>query len=188
MDRLDTGPIHLVGFSTAIALRAALREPALLETLTIVEPNVPWVLEGNPADEAVLARWRDENDRIRAEAGDDHVLAARLWFELVNNRGRGAFDREPVELRRMWLDNFGRDRATTSHEPLTCEQLETVVTPTLALAAEHGMAYSRRIVQVIAGCVPNCRLVEVPGVTHFMSFQDPAAFNRIVLGFLAEHS
>ena len=184
---LDAGPVHLVGFSTALALRVALSEPDLLRSLTIVEPNVPWVLEGNPADEAVLAEWRAENDRIRAEAGDDRVRAAELWFELVHNRGPGTFAREPEALRSMWLDNFGRDRATTQPEPLTCAQLATVPTPTLAIAAERGMPYSRRIVQLIAGCIPDCRLVDVPGVTHFMSFQAPAAFNRVVLGFLAEH-
>ena len=56
----------------------------------------------------------------------------------------------------------------------------------LALAAEHGLPYSRRIVELIAGCLPSCRLAEVPGVTHFMSYQEPAVFNRLVLDFLAD--
>lgn len=185
--RLDAGPVHLVGFSSAIALRAALHEPELLQTLTIVEPNVPWVLEGDPADAELLARWREENERLRAEAGDDRELSATLWFELVNNRGQGAFERQPEDLRRMWLDNFGRDRASTAPEPLTCERLQAIRTPTLALTAEHGLAYSRRIVELVAGCLPDCRLVDVPGVTHFMSYQAPAVFDQIVLDFLAEH-
>jgi pimeloyl-ACP methyl ester carboxylesterase len=176
-----------VGFSSAIALRAALHEPELLRTLTIVEPNVPWVLEGDAAGEKVLADWRRENERIRAEAGDDRERAAALWFDLVDNRGPGSFALQPEELRSMWLDNFGRDRSTEAPEPLTREQLQAIRTPTLALAAEHGMPYSRRIVELVAGCVPGARLVEVPGVTHFMSYQEPDVFNRIVLDFLAEH-
>ena len=88
----------------------------------------------------------------------------------------------------MWLDNFGRDRPTTSPEPLTCQQLEAIRTPTLALTAEHGMPYSRRIVELVAGCVPDCRLADVPGVTHFMSYQAPTVFNRLVLDFLSEHA
>lgn len=186
--RLGAGPVHLVGFSTAIGLRAALDEPELLRTLTIVEPNVPWLLEADDADAELLADWRNANDRIRAEAGDDRELAAALWFELVNNRGRGAFDRQPDTLRRMWLENFGRDRPSMPPEPLRCEQLATIRTPTLALTAEDGMPYSRRIVELIAGCVPDCRLVDVPGVTHFMSYQAPTVFDRIVLDFLAEHA
>jgi pimeloyl-ACP methyl ester carboxylesterase len=38
--RLEAGPIHLVGFSTALALRVTLREPSLIRRLTIIEPNV----------------------------------------------------------------------------------------------------------------------------------------------------
>jgi pimeloyl-ACP methyl ester carboxylesterase len=185
--RLEAGPVHLVGFSTAIALRAALHEPEVLRTLTIVEPNVPWLLEDSPADEKVLAHWRAENERVHAEAGDDRDLAATRWFELVDNRGRGAFERQPEHLRRMWLDNFGHDRASTLPEPLTCERLKAIGTPTLALEAEHGLPYSRRIVELIAGCLPDCRLVDVPGVGHFMSYQAPAVFDRLVLDFLAEH-
>jgi hypothetical protein len=45
----------------------------------VIEPNVPWVLEGDPAGEAVLAWWREENDRIRAVSGEDAQRRARLW-------------------------------------------------------------------------------------------------------------
>jgi pimeloyl-ACP methyl ester carboxylesterase len=93
--RLESGPVHVVGFSTAIALRAALLEPGLVRSLTIVEPNVPWLLEGDPEGEALLAWWRDENERVRAEAAGDAERGARLWFDLVNNRGPGAFDAQP---------------------------------------------------------------------------------------------
>ena len=185
---LDSGPVHLVGFSSAIALRATLREPDLVRSLTIVEPNVPWLLEGDPEGEAVLAWWRDENERVRAEAAGDAELGARLWFELVNNRGPGTFEAQRDGLRRMWLDNFGSSRpAPPAPEPLTCERLGAITTPTLALAAEYGMPYSRQIVDVLAGCISGSRLVVVPAVTHFMSYQAPDVFNEVVLEFLAQH-
>lgn len=170
MRALDSGPVHLVGFSSAIALRATLREPGLVRSLTIVEPHVPWLLEGNPEGEAVLAWWRDENERVRAEAAGDVERGATLWFELVNNRAPGTFD--PRRRRR---------------KPLTCERLAAITTPTLALAAEYGMPYSRQIVGVLAGCIPGSRLVVLPSVTHFMSYQAPDVFNEVVLEFLAQH-
>ena len=188
MRRLKAGPVHLVGFSTAIALRSTLDDPGLVRSLTIIEPNVPWLLDGDPEGETVLTWWRDENERVRVEAAGDAERGAKLWFELVNNRGPDTFDAQPEPLRRMWLDNFNARRpAAPSLEPLTCEQLAAITTPTLALAAEYGMPYSRRIVDKLAGCIPGSRLVVIPSVSHFMSYQQPDRFNEAVLNFVAEH-
>jgi pimeloyl-ACP methyl ester carboxylesterase len=186
MRRLQAGPVHLVGFSTAIALRAALHAPSLVRSLTIVEPNVPWLLEADAQGRAALAWWRAENARVDAEAAGDGVRAAGLWFELVNNRGPGTFDLQPEALRRMWLDNFGTKRpAAPAPDLLTCEQLGAITMPALAVGAEHGMPYSRRIVEALARCIPASRLLVIPGVTHFMSYQAPAVFNEALLDFLA---
>jgi pimeloyl-ACP methyl ester carboxylesterase len=88
----------------------------------------------------------------------------------------------------MWLDNFNARRpAAPSLEPLMCEQLGAITTPTLAVAAEYGMPYSRRIVDKLAGCLPGSRLVAIPSVSHFMSYQQPDRFNEAVLNFVAEH-
>ena len=187
MRRLEAGPVHLVGFSTAIALRATLAEPGLIRSLTIVEPNVPWLLEADPDGETALAWWRDENDRVRTEAAGDAERRARLWFELVNNRGPGTFETQPEAFRRMWLDNFNARRpAAPSPQPLTCEQLSAITTPTLVVGAEYGMPYSRQIVGTLARCIPTSRLRIIPAVTHFMSYQEPNVFDQVVLDFLAQ--
>jgi pimeloyl-ACP methyl ester carboxylesterase len=49
------------------------------------------------------------------------------------------------------------------------------------------MPYSRRILERLAGCIRGSELVVVPSVTHFMSYQAPDVFNRVVLEFLARH-
>lgn len=79
--------VHLIGFPYHVAVRATLREPGLVRSLTIVEPNLPWLLEGDSESETVLAWWRDQNERVRAEAAGDAEHGAKLWFELVDNRG-----------------------------------------------------------------------------------------------------
>lgn len=135
--RLKAGPVHLVGFSTAITLRATLRDPEFVRSLTVIEPNVPWLLEGDPEGESVMAWWRDEKKRVEVEAAGDGEHTARLWFELVNNQGPHTFDTQPESLRQMWLHNFGRRRSTAAPaEPLTCEKLRAIKTPTLAIEAE----------------------------------------------------
>lgn len=184
--QLEAGPVHLVGFSAATSLLAALRAHDFLRTLTIVEPNVPSLLAGDEEGETILAWWRNQNDRVRAEAGDDPMRQAELWFELVNNQGPGRFGDQPAAFREMWMLNMTMTRpAATSVSPLTCDRLRELPVPTLALGAEHGMPYSRLIVERLAACLPDCQFVVVPAVTHFMSYQAPTTFNDLVLDFLA---
>jgi pimeloyl-ACP methyl ester carboxylesterase len=185
---LDAGSVHLVGFSTAIALRAALERPDLIGTLTIVEPNVPWLLQSDGEGEAVLDWWRRENDRVRAEAGGDAARYAELWFELVNNQGPGRFAVQTAAFREMWIENMTAARPPASDSsPLTCDRLRAIALPTLAIAGQDGMPYSRLIVERLASCLPDCQFVVIPAVTHFMSHQAPSTFNETVLAFLDRH-
>lgn len=181
---IDSGAVHLVGFSTPIALGATFRAPDLVRSLTIIEPNMPWLLGTNPEEEKALAWWRQENARVQTEAGEDSELKAELWFELVNNRGPGTFDQQSHEFRQMWLDNFEVPRAAAASHPLTCAQLATISTPTMVVTGEYGMPYSRRIAQALAACIPISHLLDMPGVTHFVSYQHPNMFNQALLEFL----
>ena len=88
----------------------------------------------------------------------------------------------------MWLDNIkARRPAVPMSSPLTCEQLGAITTPTLVVGAGYGMPYSRRIVDLLAGCIPGSHLAVIPSVTHFMSYQEPNLFNDAVLSFIAQH-
>lgn len=185
---LESGPVHLVGFSTSLALRAAVQAPELLATLTSIEPNVPWLLEGDREGESVLARFRSESKRVRSEAAGDRAREARLWFELVANQGPGAFETLPPAIREMWLENFTADRPRAPEpDPLRCEHLGEISMPTLVIGAEFGLTYSRRIVDALCRCIPGATRLVVPGVTHFMSCQEPRSFNDAVLTFLERH-
>jgi len=182
---IDAGPVHLVGFSSAVALRATLLEPELVRSLTVIEPNVPWLLEGDVDGERVLAGWRGDNERLRTVAGDDPERRAAHWFDLVNNLGSGAFDQQDPAFREMWLENMTATRPTPPPpDTLRCEHLRTIAVPTLGIVTAHGMPYSRLIVERLAACIPGSRLVEVPDATHFVSYQSSDVFNRVVLGFI----
>jgi len=188
IERLAAGPVHLVGFSSAIGLRTVLAAPALIRSLTIIEPNLPWVLEGDPDGEAALAWWRAENERVRVDAAGDDDRAAQLWFELVNNRGPGTFEAQPEAFRRMWRERFVSRRSTAATAvPLRCADLGRIGVPTLALGAEYGMPYSRAVLDRVAACIRGSTLVIVPDVSHFMSYQAPERFNEIVLDFIDRH-
>ncbi|HZM72390.1 MAG TPA: alpha/beta hydrolase [Candidatus Polarisedimenticolia bacterium] len=185
---LAAGPVHLVGFSTAIGIRAARAAPGLLRSLTIIEPNLPWLLESDAGGLATLTEWRAATAAARAAAEGDESVRARLWFELVNNRGSGSFDAQPEPFRRMWLENFGVRRSPASPaDRIGCDELHQIPTPTLALGSEHGVRFSRRILDRVAACLPVAELRILPGATHFMSYQAPEAFNEVLFDFFARH-
>jgi pimeloyl-ACP methyl ester carboxylesterase len=80
-----------------------------------------------------------------------------------------------------------RRPAAPPPEPLTCEQLGAITTPTLLVGAGYGMRYSRRIIDILAGCITGSCSIVIPSVTHFMSYQEPEVFNEAVLGFFSHH-
>jgi len=183
--RLAAGPVHVVGFSTSVALSAAAREPELFRSLTIIEPNAPSLLTDDADDRELLRAWTSATERLRELHGGDPVRHAEAWFELVNNQGTGIFARQPAAFRQMWLANFGAKRSPTG-QALTCADLGVIGVPTLVIGTEYGMPYSRRIVERVAECIPDARTVILPSATHFVSYQEPAVFNDALLAFLAE--
>lgn len=184
---LAAGPVHVVGFSTGVALNAVARAPGLFRSLTIVEPNVPSLLTDEPADRDLLDAWRSATEGLRELHGADPARHSEAWFELVNNQGPGTFARQAAEFRRMWLANFGAKRSASTGPGLTCGALGAVDVPTLVVGTEHGMPYSRRIVERVAECIRGARTAILPSATHFVSYQAPAVFNEVLLGFLGEH-
>lgn len=193
IDRLEAGPVHVVGFSSAVGIRAALSVSrdttarSRLRSLVLIEPNVPWLLEDQSADRSILDAWRSDNEQLRVTTGDDRELRARRWFELVDHEGPGSFERQDPALRAMWLENFERPGARRSTGPIRCPDLAAIRTPTLVLAGELGMPYSRRITERLAECIPSAELRVVPDVTHFMTYQAPEVLNPILLEFLERH-
>jgi pimeloyl-ACP methyl ester carboxylesterase len=183
--QLASGPVHVVGFSTATALIAAIRAPALFRSLTVLEPNAPSVLTDDGVDHDVQRAWKSATNRLRKLYGADPSLHAEKWFELVNNRGPGTFARQPDQFREMWLANFGAKRSPTRGPDLTYDALSAITTPTLVIGTEHGMLYSRRIVERVAAGIPDARAVIIPSATHFVSHQAPTVFNETVLDFIA---
>jgi len=84
---LNVGPVHLVGRSSGgrVAMTAALRNPALVRTLTLHEPEAPSVL---PADSAEGKAAREDQAKfysaaIEANKAGDPVRTTRLFVEGV---------------------------------------------------------------------------------------------------------
>jgi pimeloyl-ACP methyl ester carboxylesterase len=190
---LNAGPVHLVTRSLGggVAMTAALKNPALVRTLTLHEPALLSVL---PADSAEGKAAREDRSKfisaaIAANRAGDPVRTTRLFFEGVYQLGPGGFDRLPEATRTMLLDNartapllFG----APSPPPITCDALKTFTRPTLVTHGEKTHAYYKLINEGVSKCVPGVQQVVFPGLVHNAPTADPAAFTAALFEFMSK--
>ena len=80
-----------------------------------------------------------------------------------------------------WL-NRDQGRAVRPH---AAERLAEIHVPTLILNGEHDLPDFHAVAERLAQGIPDAQRVVLPGVGHMSNMEDPAAFNRVVLDFLA---
>jgi pimeloyl-ACP methyl ester carboxylesterase len=187
--QLDAGPVHLVGPSMGgrLATLVASEHPDLLRSLTILEPPLHDLLDDVPEAELVRIEWRRRFEALRtvAQAGEA-IRATKLFFELVNDRGPNALDRQPEPLRQMVLDNARTVPLSLSARPpaVSFATLGRIKAPTLVVSGAESPRSLILIDEIITQCIPGSRLVVIPEAVHLMSYQNPAAFNDALLDFL----
>ena len=190
---LNAGPVHLVGRSGggAVAMVAALKNPALVRTLTMHEPAALFVLPAESAERKAAredSAKRSSAAREASKAGDP-VRAARLFMEGVYQLEPGGFDRLPEPTQTMFLDN-ARTAPLMFGAPLppavTCDALKTINRPTLVTQGDKTLIFFKLISAEISKCVPGVQQVSFPNLVHNAPSADPAAFAAALLEFLAK--
>jgi pimeloyl-ACP methyl ester carboxylesterase len=190
---LNAGPVHLVTRSLGggVAMAAALKNPALVRTLTLHEPALLSVL---PADSTEGKAAREDRSKfisaaIAANKAGDPNRTTRLFFEGVYQLGPGGFDRLPEATRAMLLDNartapllFG----APTPPPITCDALKTFTRPTLVTHGEKTHAYYKLINEGVSKCVPGAQQVSFSGLVHNAPSADPAAFTAALFEFMSK--
>jgi pimeloyl-ACP methyl ester carboxylesterase len=190
---LNSGPVHLVGLSAGgrLVTLMALEQPELVRSLTVLEPPIDELLADSSEVQPVRDEWIIAFEPIRTAAlAGDAARSAKLFFNLANNQGPGAFESQPETFRQMVLDNARtiplqllavRERSAISRTGLSDLKL-----PTLVVGGEQSPRYLSLINEVLAQCIPDSRVVAIPGATHLMSHQNPNAFNQALSDFLAQ--
>jgi pimeloyl-ACP methyl ester carboxylesterase len=95
-------------------------------------------------------------------------LLARVQTRFIGASGRVGID--------------GQSEACLKHD--TLERLSSITTPTLVIVGTGDRIIKPVSSQVIAGKIPNAKLVKVEGASHYFSFEMKNVFNREVLNFL----
>jgi pimeloyl-ACP methyl ester carboxylesterase len=192
ISRLNAGPAHLVGLSSGgwLVTLVALAQPDLVRSLTVLEPPIDEMVADLPAGQPVRNEWIKAFEPIRAAAlSGEAVQATKLFFDLANNQGSGAFDAQPETFRQMVLDNARTvplQLLAPRPPAISRITLTGLKVRTLVVGGEQSPRYLSLINEQVVGCISGSRLVVVPRATHLMSHQNPSAFNEAFLDFLTQ--
>jgi 3-oxoadipate enol-lactonase len=191
---LDAATIEraaLVGVSLGgnTALELVLESPERVSAVVLVGAGLPdheWsagvteffaaeeeALESGDLDGAVEANLRT----WLAGPNRDLTAIAPELRELVADMQRRAFQlqKDWPELRAVRLD------------PPESERLGDVQVPTLVVTGDEDVEDIHRIADRLAAEIPAATRATIPDAAHLPNLERPDEFDRIVLGFLAEH-
>jgi pimeloyl-ACP methyl ester carboxylesterase len=71
---------------------------------------------------------------------------------------------------------------------LDVAKLEDFAVPTIMITGETDRVFPRDMLHEVAPQIPGCGVIDLPVVGHSAYFEDAAAFNETVGGFLAKHA
>jgi pimeloyl-ACP methyl ester carboxylesterase len=204
MRQIDAAPAHLVGNSWGgfISLLAAIREPAMVRTLTLCEPPVLTLLVDNtprpaqilrllvrrPADARRLVRFGlgAVEPTKKAYAAGDFEKANRVFGTAL--LGKKHFEALPPDTREMLEQNQAVEKAQILGEgfpALDPNDVRGVRAATLLITGDASAPLLRiTLTGELQRLLPNTQRVTIPGAAHLMHEDNPQAFNHALLSFL----
>jgi pimeloyl-ACP methyl ester carboxylesterase len=183
LPRLGPAPAHVVGLSlgACVALRLALEAPERVRSLTVVNPFARL----RPAGPAGAARLL-----VRLA-----LLAAAPMRAVGAHVARGLF---PWPEQRPLYEAAVRSLAATPRGVYVAAlgavarfdargQVAAIRRPTLVVAGDRDTTVPLAPKLALAAAIPGARVVVVPNSGHATPHDQPDAFNRVLLEFLADH-
>jgi esterase len=187
---LEAGPVHLLGHSRGghIAFRVAQNFPDLVRTLTLVEPGgvlapdlEAWLPPGEPLI-ALGPLYAKAAESIRRGEIDDGL---KTVVDVTS--GPGVWERMPETQKLMRRDNAQTliGQIKEQRAPLARADAEAIRAPTLLIAGERSPASFHRILDGLETAIGDVRRAVIPKASHGSNIENPGAFAREILGFLA---
>jgi 3-oxoadipate enol-lactonase len=189
MDKAGMERAALVGtsFGGMIALDFALESPERISALVLVGAGIDdhdWSSELEELD----------NDEVAAlERGDlDAAVETQLLWVTGPARGRDAVAADVLELvkdmqRSVYELQEGTDVRANRLDPPASQRLGELRVPTLVITGDEDFEDIRRIGDRLAAEIPGAERATIAHTAHLPNLERPHEFDRIVLGFLAQH-
>ena len=187
---LNLARAHLIGHSYGgfISLLVARDRPELVRSLVLVEPGrLAGLITGADAEEAkpILKSIGESQKQVleRLDQGDaDEAL--RLFINMV--RGPGTWEAMPNAARTARRDNVHTLKPTLANpaERFTCDDARKIATPTLLVGGDVSPQIFPLMLNGLQPCLARAERITITKASHGVYQDNPADFNREVLGFL----
>jgi pimeloyl-ACP methyl ester carboxylesterase len=186
IERLGAGPVHLVGWSRggSVALGAAKSRPDLVRKLVLMEPVISSLLpqdETGKPDPAVV--------RLKTVAGyyEKGDIEGGLRYFVDDLNGPGAWERRTDEQRQFARDNaWTLVRQVTDTDAVTPDDLREMRMPILLVGGERGPQFLALTMDAAQKYFSSVGRVTISDAGHRMNIDNPAEFNRTLMGFLSK--
>lgn len=197
----DAGPAHVVAHSYGayLALLAAMRSPASIRTLVLVEPPVVPLFTSVPPGpgellKLLLTRPAAALAVIRFgagglapatkafERGDREAGLRRFGRAVLGPETFDALSEERLEQARANL--IEAEFLGSGFAPVSDEGIAGIPHPTLLIGSGHSAPIFRHVLDRLEELIPTTERVDVPGASHNVHEDAPDAFYRAVTEFL----
>lgn len=187
LQHLGINKAHVIGasFGGKIALDFALAHPTMIDSLTLVAPDIG----GYPPSEEI--RQFGEEEEALLERGDLEgatELNLRMW---VDGPLRTPEQVDPLVRQKVYDMQYHAFTTPTPEgaevialDPPAVERLAEIRVPTLVLVGDLDLPQKRVIAHELITHINGAQQVIVPGVAHMVSMERPEFFTSTVLEFL----
>ena len=191
---LKLQPVHLVGHSYGAftALLTTKDHPELVRSLMLGEPPAMPLLENVPGGDTIFNNFITKAIVPAAEAfkNNENEKAVRIFVGGVMG-DTSAYSNIPEPGRAMMMQNTLelRGSALTKNlfPPIKCADIGKIQTPVLLMKGDRSPLFFGLIINELNRCLNNKEVVVLQNSSHGLEFDNPADFNRIVLGFIDKH-
>jgi pimeloyl-ACP methyl ester carboxylesterase len=185
---LNASPCHFAGLSTGgfIGMRLAARRPALVRTLTLMNTGAeaePWL---SRLRYGLLAQMV----RLIGPAPFAGVAVNRLFGQTTRDsqERRSMLEEWTRKLRQRPRNVAESLLGVMERKEVTVDELGSIRCPTLVIAGEEDTARPPADSEHLAACIPEARLVCIPGVGHSSALEAPQAVIAAMRGLLDENA
>jgi len=191
---LNLETVHLVGHSSGAfaALLTTMENPELIRSITLGEPPVMPLLKNVPGGDTLeqnfgkaifpgIEAFKNNEDEKAAEIFINAVMGDSLYFNKSPQRFREIIMANVVQLKGSML------YPKTGFPDISCDDLKKIKTPVLLLQGDRSPLFFIKIIDELDRCLSNKERVTLPNASHGLEYENPAEFNKIVLGFIDKH-